>query len=84
MSEMTSDIWSARLDDQRFSVGEQEKRLENVFHEYRETVLDHTDLADDDTVLDAGAGDGFIPFGALERLGPDGKVILAPESGILR
>jgi precorrin-6B methylase 2 len=28
-----------------------------------------------DTLLDVGAGDGLIAFGALERLGPLGHVI---------
>lgn len=80
MSETTGDSWSTWLDGQRFSGGEQEERLKNTLHEYRETVLDHVDLAEDDTVLDVGAGDGLIAFGALERLGPDGTVIFSDSS----
>lgn len=74
------DSWSAWLDGQRFSGGEQEERLKETLHEYRETVLDHANLAADDTVLDVGAGDGLIAFGALERLGPDGTVIFSDIS----
>lgn len=81
LSGMTEDIWSAWLDDRRFSGGEQAERLEATLHEYRETVLDHADLADDDAVLDVGAGDGLVAFGALERLGPDGTVLFADISG---
>lgn len=80
MSESTGDTWSAWLDTQRFSGGEQEKRLKRTLHEYRETVLDHADLSEDDTVLDVGAGDGLIAFGALERLGPNGTVIFSDLS----
>lgn len=77
----SSDTWSAWLDDQRFSGGEQRERLEATLREYRETVLDNAALDADDAVLDVGAGDGLVAFGALDRLGPDGEVILADVSG---
>ena len=32
------------------------------------------------TLLDVGAGDGLIAFGALEKLGPTGKVIVSDIS----
>jgi ubiquinone/menaquinone biosynthesis C-methylase UbiE len=38
-------------------------------------VLENAALRADDIVLDAGAGDGLIAFGALARLGPSGRVI---------
>lgn len=77
---MTEDTWSAWLDEQRFSGGEQEARLEETLREYRETVLDNADVADGDTVLDVGAGDGLVAFGALERAGPDGTVLFSDVS----
>lgn len=80
MADTTEDSWTAWLDEQRFSGGEQESRLKNTLREYRETVLDHAALAEDATVLDVGAGDGLIAFGALERLGPEGKVIFSDLS----
>ena len=43
-------------------------------------MLDKAQLRPDDTVLDVGAGDGLIAFGALERLGPDGQVIFSDIS----
>lgn len=80
MPDTAEDSWTAWLDEQRFSGGEQESRLKNTLREYRETVLDHAALSKDDTVLDVGAGDGLIAFGALERLGPEGKVIFSDLS----
>ena len=80
MPETADETWTAWLDDQRFSGGEQEKRLKETLYEYRETVLDHADLTDDDTLLDVGAGDGLIGFGALDCLGPDGTVIFSDVS----
>lgn len=80
MSDTVEDTWSAWLDDQRFSGGEQEERVKNSLHEYRETVLDHAEISEDDTVLDVGAGNGLIAFGALDRLGPEGKAIFCDIS----
>jgi arsenite methyltransferase len=48
--------------------------------EAHQQVLDKAQLRADDTVLDVGAGDGLIAFGALERLGPDGRVIFSDIS----
>src|SRR5687767_15672372 len=41
----------------------------------RDRVLENAAVRADDVVLDAGAGDGLIAFGALARLGPSGRVI---------
>src|SRR5690606_37100179 len=38
------------------------------------------DLRPGDVLLDVGTGDGLIAFGALERLGPDGTVIMSDVS----
>lgn len=46
----------------------------------RDQVLDRAHLADDSVVLDVGAGDGLIAFGALERIGSAGHVILSDIS----
>jgi arsenite methyltransferase len=46
----------------------------------RDEVLDRAQLRPDDTLLDVGTGDGLIALGALERLGPGGRVIFSDVS----
>jgi SAM-dependent methyltransferase len=40
-------------------------------------------VGDGDVVLDVGAGDGLVAFGALDRVGPEGRVIFADVSAPL-
>lgn len=47
---------------------------------FRDGVLNRADLAPADVLLDVGCGTGLIGFGALERLGPDGRVIFSDIS----
>ncbi|MEU9828175.1 class I SAM-dependent methyltransferase [Micromonospora chersina] len=47
---------------------------------FRDGVLEGAGLAADDVVLDVGCGTGLIGFGALDRLGPDGRVIFSDVS----
>ncbi|MEU4238433.1 class I SAM-dependent methyltransferase [Actinoplanes sp. NPDC026619] len=47
---------------------------------FREGVLGRADLQPDDVVLDVGCGTGLIGFGALERLGPRGRVVFSDVS----
>jgi arsenite methyltransferase len=46
----------------------------------RDGVLDGAALRPDDAVLDVGCGTGLIGFGALRRLGPQGRVIFSDIS----
>lgn len=46
----------------------------------RDRVLDGARLSEGDTLLDVGAGDGMIAFGALERLGEGGKAVFSDVS----
>jgi ubiquinone/menaquinone biosynthesis C-methylase UbiE len=46
----------------------------------RDRVLDRAEIQPGETVLDVGCGDGLIAFGALERVGPDGRVIFSDVS----
>ena len=46
----------------------------------RDRVLKNADLSGGETVLDVGAGDGLIAFGALELVGEDGRVIFGDIS----
>lgn len=47
---------------------------------FRDGVLDRADLQPDDVVLDVGCGTGLIGFGALARLGPNGRVVFSDVS----
>ena len=49
----------------------------------RDRVLDRAELGAGDTMLDVGCGDGLIAFGAVDRVGPEGKVIFSDVSGDL-
>ena len=54
--------------------------LTEFYYPVRGKVLDKALLRPGETVLDVGAGDGLIAFGALERLGPEGHVIFSDIS----
>ena len=72
------DRWHRWLTDVRFG-GDPAVRdymLTKVLYPVRDMVLDSARLRPGDTLLDVGTGDGLIGFGALERLGPSGQVVL--------
>jgi arsenite methyltransferase len=78
----TPDHWQRWLLDVRFG-GDPEAHQQDLaefYYPVRDKVLDKAQLRPDDTVLDVGAGDGLIAFGALERLGPEGHVIFSDIS----
>lgn len=77
-----SDRWHRWLTDVRFGgdPAVREQILTDVLYPVRDTVLDKAQLRLGDTVLDVGAGDGLIAFGALERLSPSGHVIFTDIS----
>lgn len=84
MSGMTDrhDRWHRWLLNVRFG-GDTEAReqvLTQRLYPVRDKVLDKAQLQPGDTLLDVGAGDGLIAFGALERLGPPGRVIFCDIS----
>ena len=70
------DIWSKWLLESRFGKQHDLTYLKSL----RDRVLENANLTGDETLLDVGAGDGLIAFGALEHLGPSGRVILADIS----
>ena len=76
------DRWHRWLLDVRFGgdAAYREKDLAEFLYPVRDTVLDKAQLVPGDALLDVGAGDGLIAFGALERLGPSGHVIFSDIS----
>ncbi len=54
--------------------------LTESLYPVRNSVLDQARLAPGETLLDVGTGDGLIAFGALDRLGPSGRVIFSDVS----
>ena len=66
----------------RHGAGEapRERRLTTFLYPLRDDLLDRARLQPGDTVLDVGTGDGLIAFGALERVGPTGRVIFSDIS----
>ena len=60
-----------------------EKDLAEFLYPVRDAVLDKAQLIPGQTLLDVGTGDGLIGFGALDRLGPDGRVIFSDISADL-
>jgi arsenite methyltransferase len=80
----TADQWHRWLHDLRHGGDpEYEAEVRRALVPVRDQVLDGAELQPDDTLLDVGAGDGLIGFGALDRLGPAGRVIFADISADL-
>ena len=58
---------------------QREKALEHLLP-IRDRVLDHARIEPGERLLDVGSGDGLIAFGALDRVGAEGKVIVSDVS----
>ncbi len=75
------DRWARWLLERRHG-GDPEQQRRNLpfLHGVRDRVLDNAEISVGETVLDVGTGDGLIAFGALDRLGPDGRVVFSDIS----
>jgi ubiquinone/menaquinone biosynthesis C-methylase UbiE len=78
----TRDQWHRWLLDVRHGgdAAFREQMLIRSLYPIRDRVLDRAQLRPADTLLDVGCGDGLIAFGALDRLGPAGRVIFSDVS----
>ena len=81
MAEAALDRWAAWILERRFGGDpEQADRALRELGRVRERVLEGAAIQEGDVVLDVGAGDGLIAFGALPLVGKRGKVIFADVS----
>lgn len=56
------------------------KELLPTLHRIRDDVLEEAHVTEGDVLLDVGAGDGLIAFGALPLVGPTGRIIYSDVS----
>lgn len=81
MAETALDRWAAWILEGRFGGDpEQAERALRELGRVRARVLEGAEVKKGDVVLDVGAGDGLIAFGALPLVGEGGKVILSDVS----
>jgi arsenite methyltransferase len=81
MAEASLDRWAAWILERRFGGdAEQAERSLRELGRVRDRVLEGAAVREGDIVLDVGAGDGLIAFGALPFVGGSGKVIFADVS----
>ena len=75
------DRWARWLLEHRCGGDPEEfaRQLPNL-EEFRRRVLENAEIQEGDVVLDIGAGNGLIGFGALEQVGPSGRVIFSDVS----
>jgi len=80
-SQPRRDAWAEWLLRRRYGGDPEElRRTLDYLYPVRDTVLAHARIAEGETVLDVGAGDGLIAFGALEHVGESGRVIFSDIS----
>jgi arsenite methyltransferase len=81
MAEPARDRWAEWLLERRHG-GDPEalKATMDFLRPVRERVLGNAALTGGETLLDVGAGDGLIAFGALELVGEGGRVIFSDIS----
>ncbi|CAM2157330.1 2-methoxy-6-polyprenyl-1,4-benzoquinol methylase, mitochondrial [Pararobbsia alpina] len=79
-----SDVWSEWLLNLRHAGDlEQNKIVREATLEVADRVLDAAKLTPASTLLDVGTGDGLVALRAIERMGPDLKVVMTDVSAPL-
>ncbi len=80
-ADASADIWSDWILHRRHGGDEtRASYLAGLVGSFRERVLDGAALRPGMTLLDLGAGDGVVAFGAIDRVGPSLHAILADIS----
>ena len=81
MAEPARDRWAAWLLERRHGGDPEDLKATMEFLvPVRDRVLRNAGLSSGETLLDVGAGDGLIAFGALELVGEDGRVVFSDVS----
>jgi len=81
MTEPVRDRWAEWLLERRFGGDEgQRKAFMEGLLPWRDRILKNAAVREGDILLDVGAGDGLIAFGALDLVGEGGRVIFSDIS----
>jgi ubiquinone/menaquinone biosynthesis C-methylase UbiE len=84
MTPSIQDQWAQWLLHRRHGGDVQEQQtMLTALYRIRDQVLTHAQISTGDVVLDVGAGDGLIAFGALPLVGEQGKLIFSDISADL-
>ena len=75
-----SDRWAAWVLERRFGDPEAAAHALEFLGPVRDRVLEGAAIEEGDIVLDVGAGDGLIAFGAVPLVGESGRVVFADVS----
>ena len=80
----TKDRWANWILETRFGGDEEQAQRDlAVLRSVRDRILDNASIREGDFLLDVGAGDGLVGFGAVDRVGPRGRVIFSDVSAEL-
>ena len=81
MTEPVRDRWAEWLLERRFGgdPAQREAFLEGLLP-WRDRILKNAAVGEGETLLDVGAGDGLIAFGALDLVGETGRVVFSDIS----
>ncbi|MDQ3910939.1 MAG: hypothetical protein M3305_04010 [Actinomycetota bacterium] len=78
MPEPVRDRWAEWLLERRHGGDEEDlKATMDFLYPIRDRVLRNAAVSEGEILLDVGAGDGLIAFGALELVGGSGRVIFS-------